>query len=86
MSAKSKNNLVKFELNRAGVRELLRSQEMLDMITQVAQERCPEECVVDGYIGTNRVNARITTDSDEAYLENLSSNTLLKAIGGEGGA
>lgn len=78
----SGNNLQKFELNREGVRELLRSQEMLDMVMQVAQERCPEECVVDGYVGQNRVNARISTATDEAYLDNLSNNTLLKAIGG----
>ena len=79
----SPNNLTKFELNREGVRELLQSQEMLDMVVSVAESRCPPECVVSGYVGKTRVNARITTETKEAFFDNLQNNTLLKAIGGD---
>lgn len=79
----SQNNLTKFELNREGVKELLRSQGMQDMVVSVANDRCPTGCVVSGYVGKTRVNARITADTKEAYFDNLENNTLLKAIGGD---
>lgn len=81
----SPNNLTKFKLNREGVKELLRSQGMLDMVVSFADDRCPAECVVSGQVGKTRVNARITADTEKAYLDNLEHNTLLKAIGGDVG-
>lgn len=69
-----------FELNREGVRELLRSDEVTAMLEAEARARCPEGCSVNTYTGKNRANAEITTKTAEAYRANLENNTLLKAL------
>ena len=74
---------VKVELNRAGVRELLRSEEVGDMIAAEAQARCAT--LGDGYsvntrTGRNRVNAEILAETYAARRDNLKNNTLLRAI------
>ena len=74
---------VRFELNRKGVRELLRSEEVQQMLAGKAQRRMPDGCKVDTQAGKNRANARITAVTDEARRDNLKNNTLLKAIGGK---
>lgn len=70
------------EINYAGVGELLKSSETVAMLAAEASARCPSGCVVDTFIGRNRANARITTDTEEAFQDNLENNTLLKAVGG----
>ena len=75
------SNLQKFVLNRAGVRELMQSQEMVDVLTEFADQvanRAGEGYSV--YIGTNRANVSVVADTDEAYQDNLDNNTLEKAI------
>lgn len=74
------SNLVKFELNTEGVRELLLSQEVADMLESEAHSRCPDGCIVDVKAGQNRINARIVVDTKEAEKDNLENNTLLEAI------
>jgi len=76
---------VKFELNSAGVRELLQSAEMAGICKQYAdqvQGRCGEGYTVDTYTGKTRVNASVHAATFKARRDNLKHNTLLKALGG----
>ena len=78
-------NKVKFELNRSGVRELLRSKEMLDICSEYANSALGK--LGDGYevsthTGPNRVNAQIAAESFAAKRENLKSNSIIKAVYG----
>lgn len=78
----SKN--VRFKLDRAGVREILQSQGVQDLLKAEASSRAPAGCEVDVKVGTNRANARITAVTNEARRDNLQNNSLLKALGGGG--
>ena len=72
---------LKFVLNRAGVRELMQSQEMIDVLTDYAGQVATN--AGEGYsvhIGQNRANVSVATDTDEAYYDNLDNNTLEKSI------
>lgn len=76
---------VKFELNRSGVREILRSPEMMDVCKGYADKA--QQTLGDGYevtthTGPNRVNAMISAESYAAKRENLTENTILKAVFG----
>ena len=75
--------LFKFELNRAGVRELLKSEEVRHMLEAEADSRAAS--LGDGYTtntlaGRNRINVRIVAESKAAQEENLRDNTLLQSI------
>lgn len=75
---------VKFELNRAGVRELLRSQEAVNVCRSYAEmirNRAGSGYEVDTYVGTNRANASVSAATYEARKDNYEHNTLLKARG-----
>ena len=70
-------------LNRAGVRELLRSQAMMDICEKHARDARAR--LGDGYTVTtrrakNRVNASVAAQSFAARRENARSNTILKAL------
>lgn len=73
----------KIELNRAGVRELLRSDEMrricADRAEQIAR-RCGEGYESDTYTGKNRVNAAVYANTYQAKADNARNNTILKAL------
>lgn len=75
---------VKFELNREGVGELLRSAEMLGVCKQYAEQiksRCGEGYIVDPYPGgKTRVNVAVKAESPKAVHDCLKNNTLLKAV------
>lgn len=76
---------VKIELNREGVRELLRSGEMMAACEEQANKACAK--LGSGYkvttkIGKTRVNASIAAESYKARKENAESNTILKALKG----
>lgn len=76
---------VKFVLNREGVRELLRSPEMMEVCKSYADRA--QQSLGDGYevtthTGSNRVNAMISAESGQAKRENLEDNTILKAVFG----
>ena len=76
---------VKFKLNRAGVRELMKSKGMLGICTEHAdavQSRAGEGYEVTTYIGKNRANASVMAATYKARKDNLKNNTLLKALGG----
>lgn len=72
---------ISIELNSEGVRELLRSPEMLEICEELAQEIANSygsNAEVNGYVGRNRVNASVVADSEPA----LEGNALLIATGG----
>lgn len=77
-------NKVTIKLNSEGVRSLLRSEEMLTVCEQYANQvgaRLGSGYEVSTYVGTNRVNASVTAVSDSAKKDNLDNNSLLKAVG-----
>ena len=76
---------VKIELNRKGMRELLRSKEMVEAVRTEAEkvaERAGAGYEADAQAGPNRAVARVTAVTAAAYYGNLKHNTLLKALGG----
>lgn len=77
---------VKFVLNRQGVRELMKSKEMMDICSEYANNalaRLGDGYEVNTYSGENRVNAEVYAQSFTAKRENLKSNTILKAVFGK---
>ena len=76
---------VKFELNREGVKELLKSHEMAGICRTYAEKergRAGAGYEVTTYTGRNRVNASVHAETYEAREDNYNNNTLLKALGG----
>ena len=76
---------VKFELNRSGVRELLRGPEAMGICREYAMQirgRAGDGYEVTTYVGPNRVNASVYAATYEARRDNYENNTLLKARGG----
>ena len=76
---------VDFKLNRAGVRELMRSAEMAGICQEHAsrvKNAAGDGYEVTVYTGRNRVNASVHADTFEAQNDNFENNTLLKALGG----
>lgn len=76
---------VKIVLNREGVRDLLRSDEMQSILREHANAALSQ--LGDGYevtehVGRNRANAQIAATEPKAYFENLKNNTILKAVRG----
>lgn len=75
---------IKFELNRAGVRELLKSPGIQSaLIASAGKIRNRAGNDYDVYVGANRANVSVRTGSEAAERDNLRNNTLLKAIGGK---
>lgn len=78
------SRIVKIKLNRAGVRRLLKSDEMQELLTERAQEiadRCGAGYKTDSYVGQNRANARVWPETAKARQDNHRNNTLEKALG-----
>ncbi len=76
---------VKISLNRAGVRELLRSEEMKSICMNYANNalsRLPDGYEVTAHTGTNRVNAEVKAETFAARRDNLKNNSILKAVKG----
>ena len=74
---------VKVTLNRSGVRQLLRSDEMMQVCKDYAysaQSRLGPGYEVTYMTGKNRVNAEVAAVSNEAIRENRETNTILKAV------
>lgn len=75
---------VKFELNRAGVRQLMRSKEAMDVCSRYAngaRGRLGDGYQVSTRTGQNRVNAEVAAVTYQARKENLQNNSILKALG-----
>ena len=79
---------VKFELNRAGVRELLKSAEVQNVCLQYANAAAGRaRASSDGYVAEPRnypesAGAAVRADTYEARKDNYDNNTLLKSLGG----
>lgn len=76
---------LRIELNSDGVRELLRSPEIMAACREQADRALGslgDGYEVDEYTGPNRVNVQISAVSAEAKRENLENNTILMALGG----
>lgn len=74
---------VEFKLNRAGVRELLRSTGTANACREHANKvagRCGPGYEVSTYKGTTRANASVKAVTEEAIRENYENNTLEKAL------
>lgn len=74
---------VRIELNSEGVRELLRSPGIAAACQAQASAiagRAGEGYRVSTYIGVNRANASVITETDAAIRDNMKNNTLLKAV------
>ena len=74
---------VKIELNREGVRALLRSPEMMSVCKShagAARSRLGAGYEVTTHTGRNRVNAQIAAETPAARRENARGNTILKAL------
>ena len=70
----------KFELNYAGVGELLKSPEMIAVLE--ANAGAVANNAGDGYdvyVGPHRANVSVRTATKEAERDNYKNNTLLKA-------
>lgn len=75
---------VRIVLNKEGVRELLRSKEMMNVCEGIANDALSSLGAgfsTNTMVGRNRVNAEITADSYEARISNSRNNTILKALG-----
>ena len=78
-------NNVRFELNRDGVRELLRSPEMMNVCLGYANSALSSlgsGYTVTSMTGTNRVNAEVSAETYAAKKDNSDNNTILKALRG----
>ena len=74
---------IQFELNRAGVAELMKSKDMqkvLERYATKARNKAGRGYEQDLYVGRNRANARVWAATKEAQSENLKNNTLLKSV------
>ena len=73
----------KFELNRAGVRALMQSDEMQSILKDKADNALNslgEGYKSDIHVGKNRANAMVYADSYLAKRDNLKNNSILKAV------
>ncbi len=76
-------NKTQIVLNSAGVRELLRSEEMLEVCrahAEAARAQLGAGYAVTTYTGKTRVNAQIAAKTPKARRENAKHNTILKAL------
>lgn len=76
---------VKLELNKSGVKELLKSQDMMNICTEIAckaQARLGDGYEVSYRTGKNRAIASVAAVTPEAQKENGKNNTILKALRG----
>ena len=76
---------IKVVLNRAGVRQLLKSPEMQGIIDELATgvaNNAGEGFTKEVKQAPTRVYAHIHAETPKAYYQNAKHNTLLKALGG----
>ena len=75
----------RFELNSQGVRELLRSPEMMGICKEYAdkaQSKLGDGYEVTTHTGKTRVNAQIKAETYKARKDNAKNNSILKALRG----
>lgn len=74
---------VKVELNSAGIREMLLSAEMQQILGEKAAEiagRCGDGYASDTYMTPGRAIASVYAESKEAVKDNLDNNTILRNL------
>lgn len=74
---------VEFKLNRAGVRALMQSEEMQNVLQKSAsaiRDRCGDGYEQDLRVGKNRANAQVWAETSKAKRDNSKNNTILKAV------
>lgn len=74
---------VEITLNSAGVKELLKSEEIKAVCKEYADravQKLGDGYSANTYDGKTRVNAEVVADSRQARAENAKSNTILKAV------
>ena len=74
---------IKFELNQAGVRELMQSSEMMTICkgyADRAKAQLGAGYSVNTMTGRNRVNAEVVAETYAAKKENSENNSILKAV------
>lgn len=71
----------KLVLNSSGIQEMLKSQEIQDVLASYAQSFGENGNEVSVYVGKTRANASVRAVTDEAKQDNLSTNSLLKGGG-----
>jgi len=74
---------VEIELNSAGIREMLRSQEMQDLLGEKAAEiaaRCGAGYEADVYLTGGRAVASAFAATPAAARDNAKNNTLLRNL------
>ena len=72
-----------FKLNRKGVAELMKSQEMQSVLKEHAttiRNRAGDGYEQDIHVGKNRANAMVKAETFKAKKDNSKNNTLLKAV------
>ena len=74
---------VKVELNRDGVKALLKGEEMQTVLNKYATDiknRCGNGFEQDMHLGRNRANCSVFADTRQARSRNLRENTILRAL------
>lgn len=74
----------RFELNSAGVRELLKSAEMQGKVNEVGQQildACGDGYEVKHNVGRTRATCTVHPATAKAYYSNRKHKTLQKALG-----
>lgn len=77
---------IKVVLNSEGVRNMLKSQEMLGICKEYANNALSKlgpGYEVTSMVGKNRCNASVAAVTQKAKKENLKNNTILKAVSGK---
>lgn len=75
----------RFELNFQGVRELLKSQEMMGICKQYAskaQSKLGDGYEVETYTMETRAVAKVQAETYKARKDNAKNNSILKALRG----
>lgn len=74
---------MKFKLNSNGVKELLKSSQMMNICNKHAinaQKKLGTGYEITSFEGKNRVNASVSAVTHKARKENAEENTILKAV------
>lgn len=74
---------LRIELNSDGVRELLKSPEMMGICRELANgiaNRAGDGFELSEYTGRNRVNVSVHAETKEAMQACLKDNVLVKAV------
>lgn len=75
------SSIEKFVLNPAGVRELMQSSAMQNVLVSYAGQVAKNAGDgYDVYVGKNRANVSVLAATDKAKADNLEHNTLEKAV------